>query len=133
MSRSVPGLPAKEVERIRALELEQARQVLRGSLDALRDLFDDDVVVMPPNQPTVFGWPAFRAMLESLSNVSRYEVWIDRIDGSGDLAYARGRYSLALADDSADDSGRWLHVLRRGADGSWVVVEDIFSSDRPAG
>jgi len=124
------SLTTADVARIESLELAHARHVLEGDFDALEAMYARDVLVMPANRADVRGWLALRALLAELPRVSAYDVSIEEIGGCGDFAWARGRYSLALADGAFDDTGRWLHILRRSASGSWLVTQDIFSSDR---
>ena len=52
------------------------------------------------------------------------EITADRVEGSGDLAYARGTYRLSL--DCGDDApveleGVFLSVHRRQQDGAWRI------------
>ncbi|MGH7474965.1 MAG: YybH family protein [Longimicrobiales bacterium] len=131
MARDLSSLGSEDIASITAAEQNHANCVLDGDFDALAPLYARDVVMMPPNQPDVRGWEAVRQLLDRLPRVSVYEVEVEEVDGCGDCAYARGTYSLSLADGSLQDTGRWLHVLRRQLDGSWVVTRDIFSSDRP--
>jgi ketosteroid isomerase-like protein len=54
---------------------------------------------------------------------------------SGELGYAVGVYAFTLptADGGAmSDEGTCLVVFRRGADGSWRAIAEMFNSDKPA-
>ncbi|MGH9340092.1 MAG: YybH family protein [Acidobacteriota bacterium] len=131
MAKERRSLGPKDVAWITAAEQNHAKHVLDGNFDALAALYAPEVLVMPPHHPDLRGWEALRHMLAQLPRVAMYDVAVVEVDGCGDFAVARGTYSLALADGSLQDTGRWLHVLRRRLDGSWVVIQDIFSSDQP--
>jgi ketosteroid isomerase-like protein len=52
------------------------------------------------------------------------EITADRVEGSGDLAYARGTYRLSLdcgGDTPVDREGVFLSVHRRQEDGTWRI------------
>ena len=55
------------------------------------------------------------------------------VDGYGDLAYARGIYSLSfLAEvDTVTVDGKWVQIFRKQPDGSWLIALDIWNSDDP--
>ena len=59
----------------------------------------------------------------------------DKIDtaGSGDFAYARGHFSEKYQDPKSkkivSDSGTYITVFKKQADGSWKAVEDIAAAD----
>lgn len=118
------------------MEEASAREVLAGNWDALLPFYAEDVVFLPPNQPEIRGRAALLELLRHLPPVMTYDVRVDEIEGCGDLAYAKGSYALSLRPDSGTppvrDTGRFLHILRKRADGSWLITRDIFSSDRSA-
>jgi ketosteroid isomerase-like protein len=57
----------------------------------------------------------------------------DRIDSSGDLAYARGHYTEKHEDQKTQKivttSGSYLTVYKKQSDGSWKAIEDLTSPD----
>jgi ketosteroid isomerase-like protein len=99
-------------------------------------LFLDDAVVYPPNQPAVQGRVAIRAWLERLPPISAFTLNHTQIEGRGDLAYALGTFTMTIAPPGAPspvkDSGKFVTIVRRQADGRWLVAVDMFSSDLPA-
>jgi hypothetical protein len=53
---------------------------------------------------------------------------------AGDLGYGVGAYRLVIrrpGEETGRDSGKYLLVYRRQADGTWKVAADVFSSDLP--
>ena len=51
------------------------------------------------------------------------------VSASGDLAYGIGTYRYAVPSASFKDTGKFLIVLKRQADGGWKTVADQFNSD----
>lgn len=84
--------------------------------------FTDDVYwLYDQNEPWV-GLEALRAV-EWCGTISA-TITADRVEGSGDLAYARGTYSLSLdcgEDTPTDSQGVFLSMHRRQSDGSWLI------------
>jgi hypothetical protein len=58
------------------------------------------------------------------------------VAASGDLAHAVGTYELSYEDAGGTairDTGKFLDVFRKPADGRWQQTVVMFSSDLPAG
>jgi len=57
----------------------------------------------------------------------------DKVETSGDLAYARGHFTQKHEDPKTQriitDTGTYLTVYRKQADGSWKAVEDFIAAD----
>jgi uncharacterized protein (TIGR02246 family) len=118
-------------------EAEQAavKAALAKDFDAWSALFMTDGAVYPPNEPPVQGREAIRAWMEKLPPITEFTLKSAKVDGRGDLAYVMGAYTMTFAPPGAPgpvkDSGKYVTVLRRQADGRWLAVVDMFSSDQP--
>jgi ketosteroid isomerase-like protein len=56
------------------------------------------------------------------------------VDGAGDIAYVYGKYSMTITSEEGEpvqDSGKYIEIWKRQADGTWKVSLDIFNSDLP--
>lgn len=128
------GLSAHDVAAIRARTDEWVSLLLAGDLDALAGLYSEDCVFMPPHHPAVRGRRALRSWMAGLPPVTRFTAEIEAIDGREDLAYVRGTYAMTLvppgAPGPAEDAGKFLEIRQKQADGSWLLIADIFNSDR---
>jgi ketosteroid isomerase-like protein len=126
-------LSAADVEANKAVSQQFAASVLAKDWDAATRLYADSAVLLPPNAPAVVGPAAIRGFLAAFPPLSEFTIAVDGVVGTGDLAYAHGRYHLTVAADGAPvDSGKFLDVRRRQADGSWKYVADMFNSSIPA-
>jgi ketosteroid isomerase-like protein len=121
----------------RALDEVFVSHVNAGALDTLVDTYyAEDARVLPPHVPAVQGRgqirELFREMLEAgLGHVTRETL---PLSVAGDLGYGVGSYTCATGQPGREpvrDTGKYLLVYRRQADGSWKVAVDMFSSDLP--
>jgi uncharacterized protein (TIGR02246 family) len=98
-------------------------------------LFLDDAVVNPPNEPAVKGRTAIRAWLEKLPPIREFTLKNEKVEGREDLAYVLGTYTMTLSPPGAPgpvkESGKFVTILRKQADGQWLCGVDMFSSDLP--
>jgi len=98
--------------------------------------YAEDAVRMPPNEPLYQGRDAIMAASEALPPVTSFTLTSQEIEGHGDLAWARGTFTLDMAPPDADPvtmEGKWQAVYERQDDGSWLCVSDIWNTDAPMG
>jgi ketosteroid isomerase-like protein len=111
------------------------RHALANDFAALaRDYYTDDAIVLPPNAPSVTGPAAIEAMFKTFPPITAFELRTEEVEGTADLAYVRGRYTMTMSPPGAPaiaDSGKYLEIWRRQSDGSWRSTRDMFSSDVP--
>ena len=123
---------------IRAMDEEFMRLLAAGELEQLTaNFYAEDAQFLPPNLPAFVGRPAIQQALEGLiaAGLNQLSLRPDKIEVSGDLTYAIGRYQLTIKPASGaeiHDEGKYLLVYRRQPDGQWRAVADIFNSDLPA-
>lgn len=111
------------------------RHALANDFAALtRDYYSNDAMVLPPNAPAVTGHGAIEAMFKTFPPITAFELRTEEVEGTADLAYVRGRYTMTMSPPGAPaiaDSGKFLEIWRKQSDGSWKSVRDMFSSDIP--
>ena len=115
---------------IEAVNDQFVENVTAGDYAAVSMLYTEDARFMPPNQPTVSGRAAIQAWMEALPPVTQFSLTTDQISGQGDMAYTIGRYVMQL-EGLPLDSGKYIEVRQRGADGVWRMMADIFNSSLP--
>jgi ketosteroid isomerase-like protein len=108
-----------------------------GEIDKNVAQYAADAEVMAPGNPRATGTDAIRALLEKESaglkqaGLSLAVNDDDKAAASGDLGYHSGSYVVKDASGNAVDSGNYLAVLQRQKDGTWLLIRDIWNSDRP--
>ena len=107
----------------------------RGDLAAVAALHTEDVLYLPPNAPTVNGKQGVESLGKELldagwKNLSFSSV---QIGSDGDLAYNVGTFSVDTPTDEGmtAETGRFVDVYKRQADGSWKICVTIFNSETP--
>ncbi len=106
-----------------------------GDWAALGATYTADAVLLPPNEPAVQGRGGIQAWFEAFPPVSDFNLETVEIEGVGDLAFVRGTYTLTMTPEGMDtvaDTGKYIEVRRKQADGSWLIYRDIFSSNLAA-
>lgn len=108
-----------------------------GDPDRIVALYAPDAVVMPPHAPVASGHEAMKAYLTTdIANTKAAGMTL--VDGessagvSGDLGWHSGAYTVKSASGETVDSGSYMEIWRKSADGTWLIVRDIWNSDRPA-
>lgn len=98
-----------------------------GDLPTVLSLMTEDVIFMVPGQKP-FGKDAFAAASESMKGV-RFDgrSQIQEIEVLGDWAYLRNYIEITMTRENASPvhrSGYTLTILRKQADGRWLLARD---------
>ena len=131
------GETAGDEAAIDALRQRESELVAQGNADSLMTVYTDDVVFLPANEPVVEGKAAARRWAEAtFGQVTLAPSYTSsQVMVLGD--WAIDRYAGTLTVTSKADSVRMIeqikgiHILRKGADGSWRIAHDIWNSDAP--
>ena len=108
-----------------------------GDVDTVVSLYTDDVVVMPPSEPSLHGREAVRQWLEAFfeNHTARQSLINDEVVVIGDWAWMRGHFTLVIerrdAPGEVRHEGKHLVIWRRQEDGSWMAARDIWNLDAP--
>jgi uncharacterized protein (TIGR02246 family) len=121
-----------------AAEQEVVEAMLAGDWERFAASFTEDAVRLPPDEPLHRGRAAIKRWAEENWGplmLTEFSMTVQDVDGCGDLAYAWGPYSAIVKvpelDDPVKDVGKFLTVLRKQADGAWLVSVAMFNSDIP--
>ena len=117
-------------DQIRELLAAWMRATAAGQLGPLLELMDEDVVFLVPGQPPMRGREsfavAFKFALQHYRIDGRSEI--QEIQIAGDMAYCWNRLSVTMtplpSGAPMQRSGYTLSVLRKKADGRWVLFRD---------
>ncbi len=128
-------LSDEDTTAIREALVQHTQGVLAGDLDVVAAGYTEDAIQMPPNAPIVQGRDNIRVWFEGFPAVTRYDIDVQAIEGSGDMAYVRGAYVLTTAagadSEAMTDRGKNIAIFKRQSDGSWRVSVGIWNSDEP--
>lgn len=127
------SLSQEDVTAIREFAAAYRDAALAQDFESLAALYTPDGVRNPPNAPPAEASPS--SLRAGYQGVTELENAPDRIEGRGDLAHARGSYSITVASEGVDapisDTGHYVAILRKQEDGRWLMSYLIFNSDQP--
>ena len=111
---------------------------LAGDAKAIADLYTEDAVEMPPNQPLHKGRAAIQQYYEKLfaSGVKLSAFTLDHIEtrATGESAYDVGTYRQSMTPPGgsgpSSESGKYVVIMKRTG-GIWKVAYAIYNSDQP--
>ncbi len=96
---------------------------------AVAALYTTDAVLLPPNEPAVFGRDAIAATHAELFARGDFKIDIEPIETviDGQLAYVAGRYRMWTDDGALVDHGKYIEIWRP-VDGQWLISRDMYNS-----
>lgn len=130
--------PAAVRAAIEALNAKQVEAVLKGDTANMTANYADDAVFLNPGMPTISGKAGIAALFQGmLKEMQVSEPQFRTIDVlvEGSIAVEHGSYKWTMTPKGGKpmiDSGKYLTVWQKQADGSWKIVRDINNTDLPA-
>jgi uncharacterized protein (TIGR02246 family) len=136
-ARPASQLSREDVTAIRQLENAYTSAWVRNDTGAVLATLARDAVLLPGRLPPIEGLAAIRAFWFPAgppTTVLSYQTDLQEVDGSGDVAYARGRGDLTF--EFFDSAGHrrqlrnrsvFLMIARRQTDGSWRIARRMWS------
>ena len=123
-------LSAAALDSVKAVDSAFAAGINARDTAAVFAAYAPDARVMPQDSPALVGAEA-HPMLASLiaGGASDMTLHPTTVYGVGDLAYTVGTASMKMG--GAVTMVKYTEVLRRGADGKWRYVVDMFSNVAP--
>lgn len=132
---------AEDEAAVRALEEAYRQGWLANDSSAVMATLSPEAVLMPAGVEPLVGDAAIRSYWwpadGSETTIEAYSIVVQEVEGSGDLAYLRGRGSLEFTyRDPAGEVSRLtseavhLSVAERRADGRWQIVRRAWSAIR---
>lgn len=130
-------LSQSDRDALRQADEEMQEAVVQSDWDAVASHYAEDAHLDPPDSPPVRGREEIRNyFVSTLASITDFELEPRSVEGEGNLAYVRGRWSLSARMPNADgdtvtvgDRGSYVVVRRRQDDGRWLIVEDIVQSN----
>lgn len=130
-----------DVQAIRALVGRWHAATSAADIDTVLSLMAEDVVFLVGGQPPMRGRATFERALRTLLTTHRIDSNSDiqDVQVSGDMAYCWTALTVFITPraggTAATRTGHGLSVLKREADGRWVVIRDanLLGPSRAAG
>lgn len=130
-----PDVDAVTAE-IDALFTEYGASLGAGDAERWIDLWTEDGVQSPPGAPPNVGRDVIFASISAAMDQFAFEdmqIGIDEVLVAGDLAIARGLYTVTYVPHDGSDpipvDGKYTSTFQRQPDGSWKLYRDIFNSN----
>ena len=123
---------------LRDLDAQWSKAAAARNVDAAVSYYSDDATLLAPNAPAVSDKQSIRAAWTALLGPDTSLSWQAskvEVARSSDLAYVMGVYQMTSKDvqgKPVTDSGKFVEVWKKQADGNWKTVADIFNTDLPA-
>jgi uncharacterized protein (TIGR02246 family) len=133
-----PDIRAADEKAIRDSETAWVKEFAAKDMDKIVAHYADDGTVLLSNAPTMVGKDAIRAGMKDTVADPKFSLDLKtgKVEVVGDLAYSQGTYSATFPDAKTKkvlaETGRYVEVYKKQADGSWKIVEDINSPEAPA-
>ena len=124
-------LPEAEKSAVMEASNQYSTAILSSDFDQMRSLLDSDVVLMPTEDTAKKGADDVIDFFETGPDIEG-SITPHQVEGSGDLAYVRGNYSITfIVNDTLrpSDTGKYVEIYKKQDDGSWRVILDIWNSD----
>jgi len=115
---------------IRELIAHWLQATREGNVEAVLALMAPDVIFLVPGQPPMQGRAAFEKGLRGVLSTHTIESrsTIEEVVVVGDLAYSRTQLSVTITSKHGNlpmqRTGHTLSILRKGADGKWLLTRD---------
>ena len=130
MSSAPAVLSAAALDSVKAVDAAFMAGFDAKDTAAIFAVYADDAKVMPPDSPILegsAGHPVITGLIAG--GASDFVLTSTTVYGVGDLAYMVGTASFKMG--GATQTVKYTEVLRRGADGKWRYVVDMFSNVAP--
>jgi uncharacterized protein (TIGR02246 family) len=134
----VKALSDEDVAAIKAVNDAFVQAALEGGLEATTEFYTEDTIMVA--QGMIHGREALKEKRKALSkasaSVTEFDQTIVKVDGRDDLAYVLGTVSITMAAEGMPEpmkfTGRFLQILRKQEDGSWLIAIDTRITDQPS-
>lgn len=123
-------LSAAELDSVKAVDAAFAAAMNAKDTAAVYAVYAADAKLMPPDSPVLegaAGHPVLAGMIAG--GASDFVLTPTTAYGVGDLAYVVGTASFKMGGGA--QTVKYVEVLRKGANGKWHYVVDMFSGVAP--
>ncbi len=129
---------AEDVAAIKALAPIARAAFNTGDAAALADLFADDAILMPANQPALIGKEAIQSWIQTIFDqfTFKWTASSEEVEVAGDWAFERSTSTFTVTPKAGgepifEDNSKGLTIYKRQPDGSWKIFRGISNSNNP--
>jgi ketosteroid isomerase-like protein len=99
---------------------------------SVANLYNENAKLMPPNQPTLEGRPAIKALWQSYIDgaVVKLQLSPSETVVSGNVAYSTGNYSMEAEENKAKTvtvQGAFIIISSKDKQGDWLVERHMWT------
>jgi uncharacterized protein (TIGR02246 family) len=128
------GLSEADKAAIMAQRAAYVQAVNAGDAAGAVGIFAQDGVALMPNAPAIEGKAAITRFYQAFPPVGDFKLYGEQIESGGDLVVIRGSNAYNMmppgASTAVADTGKFVEVWKKQADGTWKLLWDIGNSDR---
>jgi uncharacterized protein (TIGR02246 family) len=134
-----PDTHDADVQALKDNEAQWVQDYRAKDLDRLVAHYVADATLITPGMPPAVGTDAIRGVLKEMVGDASFTLTFQaarvEVSKAGDYGYTQGAYTITMTDTKSKkpmkDSGSYVTVYKKQADGSWKAVSDIASSGPP--
>ncbi|WP_273566254.1 YybH family protein [Maribacter halichondriae] len=125
----------EDVAAITAVSKARAEAFNQANAKEIASYFTEDAVLMAPGESAAIGTEAVREYYQDIfdSFDVDLESHYEEVEVFGDMAYGRGEAIVRLTPrnggKSTVASSKYLNILKRQPDGSWMTTHDIWNDN----
>jgi uncharacterized protein (TIGR02246 family) len=109
-----------------------------GDAAALVDLFTEDAILMPANEPALVGKEAIQSWFQTIFDqfTFKWTASTEEVEVAGDWAFERSTSTFTVTPKAGgepifEDNTKDLNILKRQPDGAWKTYRSISNSNNP--
>jgi uncharacterized protein (TIGR02246 family) len=127
----IAGLSDEDVAAIKTANDAYVQAALEGGLEATTEFYTEDTIMVAQG-PMIQGREALKEERKALSKasatVTAFNQTIVKIDGRDNLAFVLGTAYITMTAEGFTEptyfTGKFLQILRKQEDGSWLIAID---------
>lgn len=126
---------ASDIAAIKALSASRAKAFNEGDAGVIAAAFTETGLLMAPGNKSMTGREAVRGYYQQIFDQYKtvLESGYDEVKVSGHLGYGVGFARVKLVPHAGGDTlvstSKYINILERQADGSWLTTHDIWNSN----
>ena len=128
------GVSDADRQTIDSLKTAFSAAAVAGDFATVASMYTDDASLMAPNAPVATGRMAIQQTLSAFPPLGEMKLLTHEAHGTSDVVAMRGTYVLLMAppgQPAISDTGSYVELWRKQADGKWLLAWDIFNSHKP--